>query len=282
VTNGEDPGAGANDDSLSDAEGASGTMPAPPPVATSDGPDDPLRRHERIVRRATIVIASAAVLNFLVALFNLLVAWAQWDVARVTSAAVQKSSTAAETSAAAAKEALAMADQTRRAQIEPAIVLTYEHFKKEIVVGNEGSEPVVNLSVVADTAVILGPPHNKPIGKQIGSRPIPGERPAAWWHVAKLEAGAVQRKSISDIADNAAHLVRIHEESRRRGTLILPPPAAALYSVIAFQLTYHRAVDRKRYPVIAKRITVYADANGYSAWVGNLFTMMPPVDIEKR
>lgn len=67
-----------------------------------------------------------------------------------------------------------LTDKLVRAQIDPVITIGYDHFKEELAIGNDGPHPVVDISVIGDTFVFVGPPHNMPLGKQIGVRRLPG------------------------------------------------------------------------------------------------------------
>ena len=78
-----------------------------------------------------------------------------------------------------------------------------------------------------------------------------------------MSPGAVCRKGVDDVVANAGNLIRFNAEAHEKGNLsgFSSSERFQLYALIAFRLTYHREVDRRRYRD-ARRVLVLLSETG--------------------
>ena len=144
------------------------------------------------------------------------------------------------------------AERSMKVQVSPEVRLEVLH-TGEIVLGNEGTDQVVNLSVTVDSITLAGPPVNKVVFELRNAPPFLGEKSTLWWHLDRLEAGEVKKRSMTDIIENVFKARQLNTQAQSKR---LPQ----LHTLFHIYLTYHRVVDLKRY-VQTKTVVAEPDSN---------------------
>jgi hypothetical protein len=158
-----------------------------------------------------------------------------------------------------------------KAQIEPAIGMELIPGETTLAIGNDGVDPVVDVSLDVDTFIFLPGSSTRPPVRVLGvtgPKRMPGGPTRGLWNVERLSPGAPQTVSIQDPANNAIQGLKMMEKSQARGEIsgVLPQEKVQLRALLLFRLIYHREVDKRRYTVV-KRVAVMADPTGkVHAW----------------
>lgn len=135
-----------------------------------------------------------------------------------------------------------------RLSMHPEVVLEFSHTdgKRELVISNDGLDPVVDVSINTEKVIYVG---NIPSIRVTPGRSIPGRTPTDWWTMSRLSPNQVQVRAIDDIGESVANGIEMVEAAKSRGELrdVSPKEKVPVYGIVTFRMTYKREVDRKRY-----------------------------------
>jgi hypothetical protein len=130
------------------------------------------------------------------------------------------------------------------AQINPSVDIAIDAEAGDLFVDNHGTQSISDLSVVANTDIVVGPPINRFIMRLVGAGAIPG-RHNEWWFQAKVEKHATIRHSLRDLAEKAYHAIDSHIAERKRAKEAAY--GGQIWAIASLTVTYHRAVDHREY-----------------------------------
>jgi hypothetical protein len=171
-----------------------------------------------------------------------------------------------------------------KSQVNPLVDFEVPAGTAEVVISNSGAYQVLDVSVNADSVSFLGPPWNKPAMRVTRGRRIPGRTPGDWWRLEKLDPGEVQKRSISDVVDNALSGTDWMEKARKEGHLSGIPvhDKAQFFTFLVFRLTFHRDFDHKRH-AMQRMVYVGRDVTGKPhAWDVEDFAMPLLQDVVRK
>jgi ElaB/YqjD/DUF883 family membrane-anchored ribosome-binding protein len=144
-------------------------------------------------------------------------------------------------------------DQALQAQVQPEVGVEVNETDNggEIILRNYGAYPVVNLSVNDESTTFLWPTsHKSPIVSITRFRTkTPGPQDKAWWHLARLSPGEMQKHSVKDVVENHFQERKLKEAAKAHGQIpgITAREKSSLYTLIHFRVTFQREVDRRTY-----------------------------------
>jgi hypothetical protein len=120
---------------------------------------------------------------------------------------------------------------------------------------NDGTYPVVRISIDPEIMVYLGPPRNQKIFQLKGGH-------GSQWRIPLLKPGEIQSWPINELGEVSLKHTKMLETSKASGKLgsISPKEQIQFWPVIIFRMTAHREVDLKPYRKV-KIAVVFSDSN---------------------
>ncbi len=147
--------------------------------------------------KAAWVQAGAAVVQAAAAVLLL---WATWNLVGIT------------------KDYASTSNKMLKAQIVPTVGMELVPGQAALAIGNDGIDPVVDLSLDFDTVVFLaGPPTRPPVLNIANPKRMPGSPARGWWNLDRLLPGASHTVSIEEPAQNAIEGLKMMERSKAQG-----------------------------------------------------------------
>lgn len=144
---------------------------------------------------------------------------------------------------------LQAAQDTLRAQAEPELIMEVVPTSRNgarIVLKNEGTYPVTDVSLDAHVIQFAGSPFNLKLSETYRLTETVG---MPWWKIDELKAGEANGKAIGELGQDALEGPRYFKPSIERGEVPGIPPGSKVQVLpfIKFRMVARRAVDHKRY-----------------------------------
>jgi hypothetical protein len=144
---------------------------------------------------------------------------------------------------------LQTAQDTLRAQAEPELIMEVVPASKNgarIVLKNEGTYPVTDVSLDAHVIQFVGSPFNLKLSETYRLTETVG---VPWWKIDEVKAGEAKDKALGELGQDALEGPRYFKPSIERGEVPGIPPGSNVQVLpfIKFRMVAHRAVDHKRY-----------------------------------
>ncbi len=151
-----------------------------------------------------------------------------------------------------------IAQNALQAQIEPELIMEVVPISKDgaqIVLRNEGTYSVTNISIDTYDIQFAGPPFNEKLSQTYRLNETIG---TPWWILDELKAGEIRYKALEKIGQNALEGVRFFKPSIERGEVPGIPAGSKvqILSFVKFLMVAHRAVDHKRYEKVVYMVVL--------------------------